>query len=253
MNMIDKLRKAIHDHAPKARIYHGVSQDQNTCGFVVESGRGLKACIGYEAVDKDVEAAAKAFWRMEEIAQGHRDEKGLLTPPRPTAGPWDPGYLMDSMQHGALPAGSEIEITHGCYLKLWEDMKIMRRVQGDLAMSIPCPPAKIELEVPGGRITVEPLPQAHELHSDDCGTKYRGCAPDCPKDQHERRQAAMTPSFQEVYEATKGIPVESHELRGGEAVQVTCSLPRKEPACSCENVSVGHAPGCLCKAWKDAR
>jgi hypothetical protein len=25
-------------------------------------------------------------------------------------------------------------------------------------------------------------------HSEDCGTKYRGCAPDCPKDIWEREK-----------------------------------------------------------------
>ncbi len=29
------------------------------------------------------------------------------------------------------------------------------------------------------------------FHSPDCGTKYRGCAPDCPKDARERQQTAQ--------------------------------------------------------------
>jgi hypothetical protein len=32
-------------------------------------------------------------------------------------------------------------------------------------------------------------------HSPDCGTKYRGCAPDCPKDQQEKQEAADGPHF----------------------------------------------------------
>lgn len=29
-------------------------------------------------------------------------------------------------------------------------------------------------------------PDWHAHHSEDCGTAYRGCAPDCPKDRYER-------------------------------------------------------------------
>lgn len=39
-----------------------------------------------------------------------------------------------------------------------------------------------------------PVTDYHLYHSDDCGTKYRGCAPDCPKDTWEHTGVWIGPS-----------------------------------------------------------
>jgi len=212
VNLLDRLRTALRETTPPGRIIIDISQAEASPVFIVECDRGFRASISHDDVAQNADTAADAYWRMEELAQGERDEKGLLTPP---AEHYDPGYLMDSAQHGALPAGSVVEMPEGCYARLWEEMKVMNRVAGDIAKTIPCPPASIELEVPGGRVAVRPLGPPEVI-------------PQRPEDEEKAREAQK---------------ILHYLLATGPA----------EPTCSCENFSLGHAPGCAWKAWKDAQ
>lgn len=86
-------------------------------------------------------------------------------------------------------------------------------------------------------------------------------------------RSSMTPTFQEVYDATKNLEVESVELGPPRAVEATehkgykfytdgqaeqiglDAMHGPEPACSCPGVEfgMGHEAGCPWKAWKEGQ
>lgn len=57
---------------------------------------------------------------------------------------------------------------------------------GRLWIRLDAASAPIAADVSECEFHVDVPPNWWEFHSDDCGTAYRGCAPDCPKDRYER-------------------------------------------------------------------